>query len=135
MNKNDFSWWFHGPLTGSSDIINVNEEYTSVLAKVKKLDAGTAVDFRTLVPKTGFNESLFSKVNNDDVKESIVESEDAIVAKDNALRKKYRAYFYTIEGLSIGYYVLLVSLWIYVYKKYKNFSTFSMLQNSRKPFT
>ena len=118
MNKNDFSWWFHGPLTGSSDIINVNEKYTSVLAKVKKLDAGTAVDFRTLVPKTGFNESLFSKVNNDDVKESIVESEDAIVAKDNALRKKYRAYFYTIEGLSIGYYVLLVSLWIYVYKKY-----------------
>ena len=118
MNKNDFSWWFHGPLTGSSDIINVNEEYTSVLAKVKKLDAGTAVDFRTLVPKTGFNESLFSKVNNDDVKESIVESEDAIVAKDNSLRKKYRAYFYTIEGLSIGYYVLLVSLWIYVYKKY-----------------
>ncbi len=118
MNREDFSWWFHGPLTGSSDIINVNEKYTSVLAKVKKLDAGTAVDFRTLVPKTGFNESLFSKVNNDDVKESIVESEDAIVAKDNALRKKYRAYFYTIEGLSIGYYVLLVSLWIYVYKKY-----------------
>lgn len=118
MNKNDFSWWFHGPLTGSSDIINVNEKYTSVLAKVKKLDAGTAVDFRTLVPKTGFNESLFSKVNNDDVKESIIESEDARVAKDNALRKKYRAYFYTIEGLSIGYYVLLVSLWIYVYKKY-----------------
>ena len=118
MNKNDFSWWFHGPLTGSSDIINVNEKYTSVLAKVKKLDAGTAVDFRTLVPKTGFNESLFSKVNNDNVKESIIESEDAIVAKDNALRKKYRAYFYTIEGLSIGYYVLLVSLWIYVYKKY-----------------
>lgn len=118
MNKNDFSWWFHGPLTGSSDIINVNEKYTSVLAKVKKLDAGTAVDFRTLVPKTGFNESLFSKVNNDDVKESIVESEDARVAKDNALRKKYKAYFYTIEGLSIGYYVLLIGLWIYVYKKY-----------------
>lgn len=118
MNREDFSWWFHGPLTGSSDIVDVSANYTSVLAKVKNLDAGTAVDFRTLVPKTGFNASLFSKVNSDDVKESIIESEDAIVAKDNALRKKYRAYFYTIEGLSIGYYVLLVSLWIYVYKKY-----------------
>lgn len=118
MNREDFSWWFHGPLTGSSDIVDVSANYTSVLAKVKNLDAGTAVDFRTLVPKTGFNASLFSKVNNDDVKENIIESEDAIVAKDNALRKKYRAYFYTIEGLSIGYYVLLVSLWIYVYKKY-----------------
>ena len=118
MNREDFSWWFHGPLTGSSDIVDVSANYTSVLAKVKNLDAGTAVDFRTLVPKTGFNASLFSKVNNDDVKENIIESEDAIVAKDNALRKKYRAYFYTIEGLSIGYYVLLIGLWIYVYKKY-----------------
>ncbi len=118
MKKEDFSWWFHGPLTGSSDIVDVSNNYTSVLAKVKKLDAGTAVDFRTLLPKDGFDESLFSKINNDDVKDSIIESEDAIVAKDNALRKKYRAYFYTIEGLSIGYYVLLIGLWIYVYKKY-----------------
>ena len=118
MNREDFSWWFHGPLTGSSDIVDVSANYTSVLAKVKNLDAGTAVDFRTLVPKNGFNESLFSKTNNDDVKESIIESEDARVAKDNALRKKYKAYFYTIEGLSIGYYVLLIGLWIYVYKKY-----------------
>lgn len=118
MNKEDFSWWFHGPLTGSSDIVDVSTNYTSVLAKVKNLDAGTAVDFRTLVPKNGFNESLFSKTSNDDVKESIIESEDARVAKDNALRKKYKAYFYTIEGLSIGYYVLLIGLWIYVYKKY-----------------
>lgn len=118
MNREDFSWWFHGPLTGSSDIVDVSANYTSVLAKVKNLDAGTAVDFRTLVPKNGFNESLFSKTINDDVKESIIESEDARVAKDNALRKKYKAYFYTIEGLSIGYYVLLIGLWIYVYKKY-----------------
>ena len=118
MNREDFSWWFHGPLTGSSDIVDVSANYTSVLAKVKNLDAGTAVDFRTLVPKNGFNESLFSKTSNDDVKESIIESEDARVAKDNALRKKYKAYFYTIEGLSIGYYVLLIGLWIYVYKKY-----------------
>ncbi len=118
MKKEDFSWWFHGPLTGSSDIVDVSNNYTSVLAKVKELDAGTAVDFRTLLPKDGFDGSLFSKINNDDVKDSIIESEDAIVAKDNALRKKYRAYFYTIEGLSIGYYVLLIGLWIYVYKKY-----------------
>ena len=61
MNKDDFSWWFHGPLTGNSDIVNVNSAYTSVLASVKKVSAYEAVDFRTIVPKDGFNELLLKK--------------------------------------------------------------------------
>lgn len=118
MNMEDFSWWFHGPLTGESNIIYVNDNYTSVLGKVKKIEAGTVVDFRTVVPKTGFNESSFSKKDSDVVKESIIASEDEIVTKDNALRKKNKIIFYTVEGLSIGFYALLIFLWIYVYRKY-----------------
>lgn len=118
MNMEDFSWWFHGPLTGESSIVSVSDNYTSVLGKVKKLDAGVAVDFRTLVPKTGFNESLFSKTDSEIVKESIIASEDEIVAKDNALREKNKIIYYTVEGLSVGFYILLVFLWIHVYKKY-----------------
>lgn len=118
MNENDFHWWFHGPLEGTSKEVDISSSYTSVLGQVKKLDSGTAVDFRTLAPQTGFAENLFSKKDNESVKESIIEAEDAIVAKDNALRKKAKTLFYIFEGLSIGYYIILIGTWIYVYKKY-----------------
>lgn len=118
MNKDDFSWWFHGPLTGNSDIVNVNSAYTSVLASVKKVSAYEAVDFRTIVPKDGFNELLFKKIGNEEVKTSIIEHEDEIVAKDLEKIKKNKTLFYTFEGLSVIYYVILIIVWIYVYKKY-----------------
>lgn len=118
MNKDDFSWWFHGPLTGNSDIVNVNSAYTSVLASVKKVSAYEAVDFRTIVPKDGFNELLFKKIDNEEVKTSIIEHEDEIVAKDLEKIKKNKKLFYTFEGLSVIYYVILIIVWIYVYKKY-----------------
>lgn len=118
MNKDDFSWWFHGPLTGNSDIVNVNSAYTSVLASVKKVSAYEAVDFRTIVPKDGFNELLFKKIDNEEVKTSIIEHEDEIVAKDLEKIKKNKTLFYTFEGLSVIYYVILIIVWIYVYKKY-----------------
>lgn len=118
MNKDDFSWWFHGPLTGNSDIVNVNSAYTSVLASVKKVSAYEAVDFRTIVPKDGFNELLFKKIDNEEVKTSIIEHEDEIVAKDLEKIKKNKTLFYTFEELSVIYYVILIIVWIYVYKKY-----------------
>lgn len=118
MNKDDFSWWFHGPLTGNSDIVNVNSAYTSVLASVKKVSAYEAVDFRTIVPKDGFNELLFKKIDNEEVKTSIIEHEDEIVAKDLEKIKKNKTLFYTFEGLSVIYYIILIIVWIYVYKKY-----------------
>lgn len=118
MNKDDFSWWFHGPLTGNSDIVNVNSAYTSVLASVKKVSAYEAVDFRTIVSKDGFNELLFKKIDNEEVKTSIIEHEDEIVAKDLEKIKKNKTLFYTFEGLSVIYYVILIIVWIYVYKKY-----------------
>ncbi len=118
MNKDDFSWWFHGPLTGNSDIVDVNTSYTSVLASVKKVSASEAVDFRTIIPKDGFNELLFKKIDNEEVKTSIIEHEDEIVAKDLEKIKKNKTLFYTFEGLSVIYYVILIIVWIYVYKKY-----------------
>ena len=118
MNKEDFSWWFHGPLTGNSDIVDANIAYTSVLASVKKVSAFEAVDFRTIVPKDGFNESLFTKTDNEEVRSSIIEHEDEIVAKDLKTIKRNKILFYTFEGLSIVYYVVLILVWIYVYKKY-----------------
>ena len=118
MNENDFSWWFHGPLTGNSEIVEVNPNYTSVLASVKKVSSYEAVDFRTVTPKSGFDESLFLKTDNDSVRESIIEHEDDIVAKDLETIKRNRVLFYTFEGLSVGYYIILLFVWIYVYKKY-----------------
>ena len=118
LSSDNFHWWFHGPLTGSSSIKDIDSNYTTVVAKVENLEAGTEVDFRTLIPVEGFNKELFFKVENDFVKESIIKDEDARVLKDNELRKQYKIIFYTIEGLSIGYYILLIFLWIYVYKRY-----------------
>lgn len=118
MNENDFSWWFHGPLTGNSEIVEVNPNYTSVLASVKKVSSYEAVDFRTVTPKSGFDESLFLKTDNDSVRESIIEHEDNIVAKDLETIKRNRVLFYIFEGLSVGYYIILLFVWIYVYKKY-----------------
>lgn len=118
MNENDFSWWFHGPLTGNSEIVEVNPNYTSVLASVKKVSSYEAVDFRTVTPKSGFDESLFLKTDNDSVRESIIEHEDNIVAKDIETIKRNRVLFYIFEGLSVGYYIILLFVWIYVYKKY-----------------
>lgn len=41
-----------------------------------------------------------------------------IVAKDLETIKRNRVLFYTFEGLSVGYYIILLFVWIYVYKKY-----------------
>ena len=112
MNENDFSWWFHGPLTGNSEIVEVNPNYTSVLASVKKVSSYEAVDFRTVTPKSGFDESLFLKTDNDSVRESIIEHEDDIVAKDLETIKRNRVLFYTFEGLSVGYYIICMDLCI-----------------------
>lgn len=117
MNLEDFSWWFHGPLTGNSNIINTGT-YTSVLGTVSKVSEYQAVDFRTIVPKNGFDVSSFKKVSDDEVKESIVAAEDEIVAKDLENIKRNRIIYYTFIGLSISYYIVLLIIWIYVYKKY-----------------
>lgn len=114
VNKEDFHWWFHGPLTGNSDI----NSSSSVLGSVSSVNVAEDVDFRVLLPKTMFKENEFSKVDNENVKESIISSEDEIVANDLATIKKNKTIFYTFEYLCILYYIVLVILWIYIYKKY-----------------
>ncbi len=117
IKKEEFNWWFHGPLSGSSSII-INGSNTTVLGKVSNLNKGVSVDFRTLLPKSGFNENLFLKKDNTAVKDSIVKAEDAIVKKDNLLRKKAKTIYYALIAMVVSFYILLVILWIFVYKKY-----------------
>lgn len=114
VSKEDFHWWFHGALTGNSDM----DSNSSVLGSVKKVEMLEDISFRVLLPKSMFENNSFSKVDSSNVKESIIASEDEIVANDLATIKRNKAIFYTFEYLCIGYYIALVVLWIYVYKKY-----------------
>lgn len=117
--KENFHWWFHGPLTGNSDInTNHNAPYTIIDASVKKVDAYTPVDFRILLPKTMFNVSDIKKYDNKDVKKDIISSEDEIVAKDLETIKNAKKLYYTAVVLTSAYYIVLVGLFIYAYKRY-----------------
>lgn len=114
VNKEDFHWWFHGPLTGNSYI----NSSSSVLGSVSSVNVGEDVDFRVLLPKSMFENSHFSKIDNENVKESIITAEDEIVANDLETIKRNKTIFYAFEFLCFLYFVVLVILWIYVYKKY-----------------
>jgi len=113
-NKDAINWWFHGPLSGSSDMINNNQ----IEANVDNVDAYTAVDFRVLLPNDMFNKSLFKKIDNEIVKEAIIAEEDKIVEQDLANIKKVRTIYYAIVASTWIYYAFVVIAFIYTYIKY-----------------
>ena len=113
MNEEDFHWWFHGDLAGTSKIVN-----TTVIASLDYLSAYSPVDFRTLAPKEGFQTSTFRKMDNEEVKSDIINHEDDIVRQDLETIKRNKVLFYTFEALSIVYIISLIIVWIYVYKKF-----------------
>lgn len=118
IKQDNFNWWFHGPLTGNSSIINVNSAYTSILGKVKSVNAYESVDFRVLLPNSIFNSNEFSKIDNEYVKEDIINNEDDIVRSDIKKIKRDRTIFYSFIGASLFYYIFLIVMWIIVYQKY-----------------
>lgn len=118
MNEEDFHWWFHGNLAGTSKIVNVSDNYTTVIASLDYLSAYSPVDFRTLAPKEGFKTSTFRKMNNEEVKSDIINHEDDIVRQDLETIKRNKILFYTFETLSVIYIISLIIIWIYVYKKF-----------------
>ncbi len=118
MNEEDFHWWFHGNLAGTSKIVNVSDNYTTVIASLKYLNAYSPVDFRTLAPKEGFETSTFRKMDNEEVKSDIINHEDDIVRQDLETIKRNKILFYTFEALSLVYIISLIIVWTYVYKKF-----------------
>lgn len=118
IEQENFHWWFHGPLTGNSNIVNVSNAYTSVLGKVKKVNAYESVDFRVLLPNSMFNSNEFSKIDSEYVKENIINNEDDIVRSDIEKIKRDRTIFYTFIGASLFYYIFLIVMWIIAYQKY-----------------
>lgn len=118
MNEEDFHWWFHGNLAGTSEIVNVSDNYTTVIASLDYLSAYSPVDFRTLAPKEGFKTSTFRKMDNEEVKRDIINHENDIVRQDLETIKRNKILFYTFETLSVIYIISLIIIWIYVYKKF-----------------
>lgn len=118
LSKEDFNWWFHGDLSGNSEIYEENDGVTHVLATLNFLKKNTPIDFRTLIPKGVFSDIDFMKFDNEYVKEDIIKKEDEIVRKDNELRRKNKIVFKTFQGMCIAFYVILIITWVYVYKKY-----------------
>lgn len=116
--SNDFHWWFHGPLTGNSNIVDVSSAYTSVLGEAENVGAYEAVDFRVLLPNEMFNRSEFSKIDSEYVKDGIISNEDEIVRSDLEKIKRDKTIFYTFIGVSIFYYIFLIVMWILAYQKY-----------------
>lgn len=117
LELDDFNWWFHGDLTGNSHYDNSGDT-TKVIASVNHIYAGSAVDFRTLIPKDAVLSSSITKKTSEDVRKSIIAHEDEIVANDLKLIKRNKILYYVFYVLTICYFICLVLAWIYAYRKY-----------------
>ena len=115
-NSEYFRFWAHGPLSGEIHDYNSNTN-NIVIASVDKLDAYGILDMRVT-----FNDSL---VNNNEIKnhsdetlDDIIKEETEIANETNALRKEIKFKWNTALIGTIGFYVLLILGFVYVYFKY-----------------
>ncbi len=117
LNEEDFNWWFHGDITGNSKYIN-DLEHTYITAHLNSLEKNSPVDFRVLLPTQLFDRNLVKKQRNDDVKNSIIATEDEIVRKDLEQIAYVKKIYTRSVIMTVIFYIVLVIVWIYSYFKF-----------------
>ncbi len=112
--SDNFRVWAHGDLTG--EINKINDSYAE--AKISKLDAYSSVDIRLTFSPTLLDQDSVLKTTNTEALDDIVSVEEKRAEQANLERMRIRNLYYGTSIISILYIIILVMVWIYVYKKY-----------------
>lgn len=109
-----FRYWAHGPLSGEvRDSRNITTSY--VYATIDTLDAYGTLDIRIL-----FDDDLVTGVSNysTDTFDEIIAYETALAEETNALRLEMQAKLTIATIGTVGFYIALVGLFIFIYIRY-----------------
>ena len=115
-NSNNFRFWAHGPLSGEVHDYNSNTN-NIVIASIDKLEAYGILDMRITFADSLVNPNLISKHSSETL-DDIIAEETEIADETNALRRKVQTKWNIALFGTIGFYVLLVLGFIYIYLKY-----------------
>ena len=111
-----FRFWAHGPLSGEVHDYNSNTN-NIVIASIDKLETYGILDMRVTFIDSLVNTSLISK-HSDEALDDIISEEEKIANETNALRREVKAKWNIALFGTIGFYILLIIGFIYVYFKY-----------------
>jgi len=112
--SNNFRFWAHGNLSGDIENINQNEVY----ATISDVFSGESVDVRITFDKSLVNENLVFKKSNNVALDKIIEVETERANIANQLREEIRAKYYFVVYGSIGFYLITIILFVFIYFKY-----------------
>lgn len=115
-NSEYFRFWAHGPLSGEVHDYNSNTN-NIVIASIDKLEAYGILDMRITFDDSLVNTNLISK-HSDETLDDIVAEETEIASETNALRREIQTKWNIALFGTIGFYILLVIGFGYVYLKY-----------------
>lgn len=115
-NSEYFRFWAHGPLSGEVHDYNSNTN-NIVIASIDKLEAYGILDMRITFDDSLVNTNLISK-HSDETLDDIVAEETEIASETNALRREVQTKWNIALFGTIGFYILLVIGFGYVYLKY-----------------
>lgn len=115
-NSEYFRFWAHGPLSGEVHDYNSNTN-NIVIASIDKLEAYGVLDMRITFDDSLVNTNLISK-HSDETLDDIVAEETEIASETNALRREVQTKWNIALFGTIGFYILLVIGFVYVYLKY-----------------
>ena len=115
-NSEYFRFWAHGPMAGDIDDYN-SATNNIVIASIDTLDANGILDIRLTFADSLVNSTFITK-HSDSTLDDIIAEETEIANETNALRESVRIKWYIALGATIGFYVLLVGAFIYIYFKY-----------------
>lgn len=115
-NSDYFRFWAHGPLSGEVHDYNSNTN-NIVIASIDKLEAYGILDMRVTFDDSLVNTNLISK-HSAETLDDIVAEETEIASETNALRREVQTKWNIALFGTIGFYILLVLGFVYVYLKY-----------------
>ncbi len=115
-NSEYFRFWAHGPLSGEVHDYNSNTN-NIVIASIDKLEAYGILDMRITFDDSLVNTNLISK-HSDETLDDIITEETEIASETNALRREVQTKWNIALFGTIGFYILLVIGFVYVYLKY-----------------
>ena len=115
-NSEYFRFWAHGPLSGEVHDYNSNTN-NIVIASIDKLEAYGILDMRVTFDDSLVNTNLISK-HSAETLDDIVAEETEIASETNALRREVQTKWNIALFGTIGFYILLVLGFVYVYLKY-----------------
>lgn len=120
-----FRTWAHGSLNGEISRISNSEDedgnplFSGALASLSGYKAGSPIEIRMTFDRRGY-ESILPILNYSDMYalKSVIKVETERANDANKKRTIAKGAYYGSIGLGITYLLVLIGLWIYVYKKY-----------------